>query len=195
VSARHTPVVDSLILQGPPAIQEAWLDPDLPDRVAAKDPKVHLQGPSTPDRIAYRLEIPEIPADAQVLSATLSLYTVPWGEDNRYATVAVHRLRRDWQPTTANYQSPWTAPGLQTDVDYDAEPLLTLELVDLLHAEGWLELDITPAVQDWLAGQPNHGLLVHLTDDSFGMAHFWVYTGQYEDPGLRPRFAVQYQRP
>jgi hypothetical protein len=80
-------------------------------------------------------------------------------------------------------------------VDYVVEPLLTLELDDLLHAEGWVELDVTPLVQDWLGGEPNQGLLVRLTNDSFGMAHLWVYTGQYEDPDLRPKFALVYRRP
>jgi serine/threonine protein kinase len=194
-AARQTPVVDSLILQGPPAIQEAWLDPDVPDRVSAEDPKVHLQGPSTPDRIAYRLALPEMPAGSELLTATLSLHTVPWGEDNRYATVAVYRLLRDWDPATATYVSPWTAPGLEPGVDYEAEPFLTVELDELLQREGWLELDITPVVRGWLAGQPNDGLLVRMTNDSFGMAHLWVYTGQYEDLALRPKLALRYQRP
>jgi serine/threonine protein kinase len=195
VAARHTPTVDSLTLQGAPTIREAWLDPDVPDRVAAEDPKVHLQGPSTPDRIAYQLVLPELPSDADVLTATLALYTVPWGEENRYATVAAHRLLQDWEPDSANYASPWTTPGLLSDVDYVAEPFLTLELDDLLTNEGWLELDVTQLVQGWLAGEPNQGLLVHLTDDSFGMAHLWVYTSQYEDPDLRPKFTLVYGRP
>ena len=130
-----------------------------------------------------------------MLSATLSLYTVPWGDDNRYATVAVYRLLRDWDPDTANYLSPWSTPGLQPVVDYEADPFCTLVLDDLLRSEGWLEVDITPLVQDWLGGKPNHGLMIRMTDDSFGMAHLWVYTGQYEDPDLRPRFSLEYRRP
>jgi len=195
VAARNTPAIESLILQGPPAVREAWLDPDLPERLSNEDPKVHLQGPSTPDRIAYQFTLPELPAGAEVLSATLSLYTVPWGDDNRYATVAVYRLLRDWDPDTANYLSPWSTPGLQPVVDYEADPFCTLVLDDLLRSEGWLEVDITPLVQDWLGGKPNHGLMIRMTDDSFGMAHLWVYTGQYEDPDLRPRFSLEYRRP
>jgi tRNA A-37 threonylcarbamoyl transferase component Bud32 len=195
VAARNTPTVESLILQGPPAVREAWLDPDLPERVSSEDPKVHLQGPSTPDRIVYQLALPELPAGAEVLSATLSLYTVPWGDDNRYASVAAYRLLRDWDPDTANYLSPWSTPGLQPGVDYEADPFFTLVLDDLLRGEGWLEVDITPLVRGWLAGEPNHGLMIRMTDDSFGMAHLWVYTGQYEDPDLRPRFSLEYRRP
>lgn len=95
-TARQTLTVESLILQGPPAVREAWLDPDLPERVANEDSKVHLQGPSTPDRIAYRLTLPELPAGTELLTSTLSLYTVTWGDDNRYATATVYRLLRDW---------------------------------------------------------------------------------------------------
>lgn len=194
-AAHPTPTLEILTLLGPPAIRGAWLDPDLPDRVAAEDPKVHLQGPSTPDRIAYQLVLPEMPPEAEVLTATLSLYTAPWGEENRYATIALHRLLRDWDPATASYLSPWNTPGLEPGTDYDAEPFLVLGLDELLRQEGWLELDITPVVRDWLAGQPNHGVLLHMTDDSFGMAHLWVYTGEYEDPNLRPKFTLMYRRP
>jgi hypothetical protein len=194
-AANATPAVEHLVLQGPPAVREAWLDPDLPQRIASEDPKVHLQGPSTPDRIACRLALPEMPAGSQVVSATLSLYTVPWGEDNRYATIAAHRLLRDWDPGTANYTSPWATPGLQAGVDYEAEPFLTLALDDRLQAEGWLEIDVTAPVGDWLAGQANHGFVLRMTDDSFGMAHLWVYTGLYEDPDLRPRLNLLYRRP
>jgi hypothetical protein len=195
VAGPATPIVESLVLQGRPAVVEAWLDPDLPERVAAEDPKVHLQGPSTPDRIAYRLALPELPAGAEVLSATLSLYTVPWGDDNRYATVAAHRLLRDWQPETTSYLRPWTTPGLLAGVDYEGLPFQAIALADLLQAEGWLEVDVTAPVRAWLAGEPNHGLLIRLTDESYGMAHLWVYTGEYEDPDLRPRLSLVYRRP
>ena len=186
------PVTATLILQGPPAVRGAWPDPGMPDRIAYEDPKVHLQGPSTPDRIAYRLILPALPEDTAIVTATLSLYTAPWGEDNRYATVALHRLLRDWSPITATYVSPWTSPGLSSGVDYEAEPLLRLELDDRLHNEGWLDLDVTGVVREWLAGRPNYGVMVHMTDDSFGMAHLWVYTSEYEDPDLRPKLTLVY---
>jgi len=184
-----------LTLQGAPAIAETWLDPDVPDRSAFEDPKVHLQGPSTPDRLAYRLELPQWPAGAELLTATLSLYTVPWGDDNRFAGVAVHRLLRDWDPATATYSAPWSSPGLEAGVDCDSEPTTVVTLTNLLQAEGWLELDITPAVRRWLAGEPNYGLSVRMTDESWGMAHLWVYTAKYDDPNLRPKLTLVYEQP
>ena len=194
-AAPNTPAVENLVLVGRPAVHEAWLDPDVPERYSNEDPKVHLQGPSTPDRIAYRLALPDMPPGSQVLSATLSLYSVPWGEDNRYATVSAHRLLREWSAEEANYLSPWTTPGLQAGVDYVAEPFTLLALDERLTAEGWLEIDVTAPVNEWLAGEPNHGVVLRLTDDSFGMAHLWVYTGEYEDPNLRPKLSLVYRRP
>ncbi len=194
IAARATPAV--LTLQGGPAIADTWLDPDLPDRSAFDDGKVHLQGPSTPDRLAYHLTLPEWPPQTELLTATLSLYTVPWkAEDNRYATVTVHRLLREWEVTTATYATPWSSPGLQPDVDYELEPTTVVTLTTLLQNEGWLDLNITPAVRDWLEGQPNYGLAVRLTNDSFGMAHFWVYTAEYEDPDLWPKLTLIYWQP
>ncbi len=194
VAANVTPTMQTLILQGAPAIRGAWLDPDLPNRSAVEDPKVHLQGPSTPDRIAYSLVLPEFPEGTEIVTATLSLYTVPWGEENRYATVALHRILRQWDPGTATYESPWARPGLSPDVDYEAEPFLTRELSDRLRTEGWLELNITDVVRDWFAGEPNYGILLHMTDDSFGMAHLWVYTSEYDDPDFRPKLTLAYEQ-
>ena len=193
IAARPTPAV--LTLQGGPTISDTWLDPDVSDRPAFDDGKIHLQGPSTPDRVLFRLALPEWPADTELLTATLSLYTVPWkAEENRFATVAVHRILADWDVTTATYATPWRTPGGEPDVDYESTPLITVTLMTLLTQEGWLDLDITPLVRDWLAGQPNFGLALRLTDDSFGMAHLWVYAGEYEDPNLRPKLTLVYQR-
>jgi len=194
VAADVTPTVQTLILQGAPAVRSAWLDPDLPHRSAAEDPKVHLQGPSTPDRIAYQIVLPDLPEGAEILTATLSLYTAPWGKDNRYATVALHRVLREWDPATATYTSPWTKSGLSPDVDYEVKPFLTRELSDRLHKEGWLDLNITGVVREWLAGEPNYGILLHMTDDSFGMAHLWVYTSEYDDPDFRPKLTLAYEQ-
>lgn len=188
------PALSVLTLQGGPAVADTWIDPDVPDRPAFDDGKIHLQGPSTPDRVLVRLTLPEWPAQAELITATLSLYTVPWkAEENRFATVAVHRVLTDWDPATATFETPWSAPGLAPGVDYEAEPLVSVALTDLLQHEGWLDLDITTAVRDWLAGQPNHGVAVRLTDDSFGMAHWWVYAAEYEDASLQPRITLTYR--
>ena len=188
------PAAVTLTLQGGPAIVDTWLDPDVPDRPAYDDGKIHLQGPSTPDRLIYRLALPEWPAGTELLTATLSLYTVPWkAEENRYASVSVHRVLTDWDPATATYEVPWQTPGLAPGVDFEAEPLTAITLTNLLQREGWLDLDITPAVRAWLAGQPNYGVAVRMTDDSFGMAHLWVYAAEYEDANLYPKLTLVYQ--
>ncbi|MEJ5198222.1 MAG: protein kinase [Anaerolineae bacterium] len=192
-AARSTPAV--LALQGGPTILDTWLDPDVPDRPAFDDGKIHLQGPSTPDRVLVKLALPTWSADTKLLTATLSLYTVPWkAEENRFATVAAHRILTDWDVTTATYETPWHTAGMEPDVDYEATPFITVTLTTLLTEKGWLDLDITPLVRDWLEGQPNHGLAVRMTDDSFGMAHLWVYTGEYEDPNLWPKLTLVYRQ-
>lgn len=191
-AARSTPAV--LALQGGPTILDTWLDPDVPDRPAFDDGKIHLQGPSTPDRVLVKLALPTWPADTQLLTATLSLYTVPWkAEENRFATVAAHRILTDWNVTTATYETPWRTAGMEPGVDYETTPFITITLTTLLTEKGWLDLDITPLAREWLAGAPNYGLLVRMTDDSFGMAHLWVYTGEYEDPNLWPKLTLVYR--
>jgi serine/threonine protein kinase len=171
-AAAPQPILSTKVLQGSPAISDTWIDPDVPDRPAFDDGKVHLQGPSTPDRVLVRVALPEWPANTELLTATLSLYTVPWKpEDNRSAAVAAQRIWRNWDVTTATYESPWSMPGLEPGVDCEETPFITVTLTTLLTEQGWLDLDITAALRDWLAGQLNYGLALRLTDDSFGMAH------------------------
>ena len=188
------PPVEVLTLQGAPAIAETWIDSDVPDRPAAEDGKLHLQGPSTPDRLLVRVALPEWPVGAELVTATLSLYTVPWkAEENRSGTVAAYRILRDWDLASATYASPWSAPGLQPGVDYDSTPFITTTLNVLLTQEGWLDLDIAEPVAGWLAGEPNYGLALRMDDDSYGMSHVWVYASEYEDRSLTPKLTLAYR--
>lgn len=189
-----SPLINELVLQGGPAITDTWLNPDVPDQSAFSDGKVHLQGPSTPDWVLVRATLPEWPSNTELLTATLSLYAVPWEPAaNRFATVAAHRLLRDWDVETASYETPWRTPGMARDVDYESAPFNLVPLDAALTQEGWLDVDITAVARDWLAGEPSFGLALRMTDDSFGMAHLWVYTAEYEDRDLWPKLTLAYR--
>ncbi|HEY62983.1 MAG TPA: protein kinase [Caldilineae bacterium] len=182
-------------VQSSPALVDVWIDPDLPDENFFDAGKVHLQGPSTPDRVLFRIDWDAIlPQGTRVISATLDVYLAPWGEDNRSATLAAHAILTPWDPTTATYKTPWQTAGMRAGVDYAADPLAEIDLAPWLAEEGWLSLDITPLAPGH-SEVPNYGLMLRLTDDSFGMAHFWVYTNEYQDPNLRPRLTVAYEGP
>ena len=179
-------------VQNSPALQDVWIDPDLPDENFSDAGKVHLQGPSTPDRVLFAVDWGALlPENSQIISATLEVYLAPWGEDNRAAKLATHVIRTPWRPTAVTYNSPWRKVGPEANVDYDAAPLVEVDLTPWLAAEGWLALDVT-ALAPGISERDNHGLMLRLSDDSFGMAHFWLYTSEYQDLSLRPRLTITY---
>ncbi|MCD6290154.1 MAG: serine/threonine protein kinase [Anaerolineae bacterium] len=180
-------------VQSSPALVDVWIDPDLPDENFADAGKVHLQGPSTPDRVLFHVDWGAlVPEEAKVITATLDVYLVPWGKANRFATLATHVIQTPWQANAVTYNTPWHAAGMRASTDYTASPLTEIDLAPWIADGGWISLDITPLAPGH-AQTPNHGLMLRLTDDSFGMAHFWVYTSEYQDPTLRPRLTIAYE--
>ncbi|RLC91257.1 MAG: hypothetical protein DRI77_14030, partial [Chloroflexi bacterium] len=166
---------------------DTWLNPDLPDETWQEADLVHLQGPLTPDRLLFRFDLTGLPADATVLSATLTLRVELWGEESFPGAAVAYRVLTPWEPATATYDAPWSTPGLASGVDYDPTPLDIAPVPD----EGYLTLDVTRAVVAWRErGEPNYGLVVMMSEDSHNQAHHWVYLSEQPDPADRPTLRI-----
>jgi serine/threonine-protein kinase len=177
----------TLLLQGPGLVEDTWLDPDLPGEAWYEADLVHLQGPLTPDRLLLRFDLSELPAGAAVVSATLALRTELWGGQSFPGAAVAYRLLAAWEPQTATYNRPWSAPGLVAGIDYDPTPLDLGPVPDA----GWLALDVSQALAAWLEeGKPNYGLVVMMSEDSHNQAHHWVYMTEQRDPVDRPTLYV-----
>ncbi|RLC75517.1 MAG: hypothetical protein DRJ03_30145 [Chloroflexi bacterium] len=176
-----------LTLAGPDVVDDTWLNPDLPDETWQEADLVHLQGPLTPDRLLFRFDLTGLPADATVLSATLTLRVELWGEESFPGAAVAYRVLTPWEPATATYDAPWSTPGLASGVDYDPTPLDIAPVPD----EGYLTLDVTPATIAWREqGEPNYGLVVMMSEDSHNQAHHWVYLSEQPDPADRPTLRI-----
>ena len=189
-----TPVVQepsrTLVLEGPDIVDDTWLNPDLPDEVWHETDLVHLQGPLTPDRLLLRFDLAGLPAGATIVSATLTLRVELWGEQSLPGAAVVYRVLTPWEPATATYNAPWSAPGLVAGVDYDPTPLDVAPVPDV----GWLTFDVRQALVFWHErGEPNYGLVVMMSEDSHNQAHHWVYMSEQPDPADRPTLRVVYE--
>jgi tRNA A-37 threonylcarbamoyl transferase component Bud32 len=178
-----------LVLEGPAVAADTWLDPDGPAAKWADADLVHLQGPLTPDRLLFRFDLAGLPAGATVISATLTLQVELWGDQSLPGAAVAYRVLTPWQPTTATYEAPWTAPGLSAGWDYDSVPLGLAPVPDL----GPLVLDVTPAVAAWLRGEPNNGLVVMMAADSHNQSHHWVMMTEQPSPTDRPTLRIAYE--
>lgn len=180
----------TLTLEGPDVVDDTWLNSDLPDEVWHETDLVHLQGPVTPDRLLLRFDLAGLPEGVTVISATLTLRVELWGEQSFPGAAVVYRVLTPWEPAVATYNTPWSAPGLVAGVDYDPTPLDVTPVPDT----GWLTFDIGQAVTAWCKrGEPNHGLVVMMSEDSHNQAHHWIYMTERPDPADQPTLRITYE--
>jgi len=180
----------TLVVQGPERVADTWLDPDVPDVLWGDADLAHLQGPLTPDRLLFRFDLAALPANIQIVSATLTLRVELWGNQSLPGAAVAYRALVPWDAATANYGVPWSAPGLAAGIDYDSVPLDLVPVPD----SGPLTFDVTEAVRAWAErGQPNYGLVVMMSADSHNMAHHWVMMSEQADAADRPTLAVVYE--
>lgn len=182
--------VAALTLRGPGVTEDTWIDPDTPGEVWGATDQVHLQGPLTPDRVLVRFDLSGLPTGARIVSATLSLRVGLWGDQPLPGAAVVYRVLVPWSQAAANYDTPWSAPGLAKGIDYDPTPLDVIPMPDT----GLATFDVGRAVARWHEnGEPNHGLVVMMSADSHNQAHHWVYMSEQPDPADQPVLQIFYE--
>ncbi|WP_431897990.1 DNRLRE domain-containing protein [Nonomuraea sp. bgisy101] len=127
----------------------------------------------------------QIPADAQITEAALSL----WGTTSTGsgAGFTAHKLTKDFDEA-ATWTSPWTSAG----GDFDATPAATL--TGLTAAPGWRKWIVTDVAKSWTATPAaNHGLLVKVGDEAGAAKQSASFLASEADEGaLQPRLRVTY---
>jgi hypothetical protein len=125
-----------------PLVADATADPAA-TRALGSDPAL---GVSATKATYVRFDLSRLPAGTTVHRATLSVYV---GRMLANGSIAVHRVTGAWDEDTLT-------AARQPTVDAPLPEGLTLA-ADTPFLE-YLTVDVTAAVQAWLAGQPNHGL-------------------------------------
>ena len=151
---------------------------------------MHLQGPLTPDRLLFRFDLSGLPQGAEVVSATMMVRVELWGDQSLPGAAVAYRVLTPWEPETATYNAPWSAPGLAEGVDYDSVPLDIVPVPD----EGLLVFDVSQALAFWHdRGEPNYGIVVMMSADSHNQVHHWAYLSEQPDSIDRPTLRVVYE--
>ena len=88
---------------------------------------------------------------------------------NRY--LSVHLMKKAWNEAQANARyrvmgTPWTTEGIDISGS-DADACAQCGIITMFPARpsGFVEFDITAAVQSWAQGVPNNGVLVHAINE------------------------------
>jgi len=124
-----------------PLVADATADPAAA-RPLGSDPAL---GVSTTKTSYVRFDLSRLPAGTTVHRAALSVYV---GRLLATGSIAVHRVTGTWDEDTLT-------AARQPSVDAALAERLALS-ADTPFLE-YLSIDVTPAVQAWLAGEPNHG--------------------------------------
>lgn len=142
-----------------------------------------------------RFDVSSIPADAQVISATLQLWAKGWGGvditvEAFYITRTVSACQSTW--LTATTGNPWGAPGCNsttTDRRGTAESAVTTQGIGQ-----WYLWPVTQVVQGWVSGAlANNGVLLRGYSNLLADIVSFAST-EDADSTIRPRLVVYYIR-
>jgi serine/threonine protein kinase len=180
----------TLLLEGADAIVDVWLNPDQPDDAGQVVERAQLRGARPADRILIAMGISPLPPEAEVVSATLTLRVEAQKKTSAPCRLVAYRMATLWRPTSATYNSPWSAPGLLAGVDYDSTPMDRVTLPD----SGLVALNMAQTIVGWQKrGRPGGGLVLMLSDDSPSQCQYWVYTTEQANPADRPTLRISYK--
>jgi hypothetical protein len=135
-------------------------------------------------------DVSQLPPSGSVRTAKLRLYVCDRTNENA-TTLRAYRLLRPFVDIQANWNrasqvEAWGLPGATDSSDYLPE---VVGEASLHQADGWIELDVTAAVQRWMA-QPasNQGLILRAEGPvSVG---YTFYSSEISDATVRPQLVV-----
>ncbi len=130
-------------------------------------------------RALFRFAALDIPANAEIVEASLVVFALPNGT---YSRIGVHRVLTDWDQESAN------------DLDWSPEGGLwdPMPASQFSAPGGYAMADVTPLVQRWIIGEwPDQGLLLVEEENS---GHVFA-SRDVTNPMLWPQVHVCYQPP
>ncbi|NOZ05879.1 MAG: DNRLRE domain-containing protein [Chloroflexi bacterium] len=144
-----------------------------------------------------QFDLHAIPAEADVVSATLSLYAT-WQSNGLYACGRAYGLKRPWSEDAADWYaatttSLWGQQGA-SDTTTDRDPASFALRTFLSGDSRWYDFPVTWLAQRWVnTPQSNHGLLLYpsgvsSTQMDFASSEFWNLS-------QRPRLTIVYDLP
>ena len=135
-----------------------------------------------------------VPEGAIIQSATLALYKA----GSYDAVFNLYRMLQDWSESAATWNQrlqgvAWGAPGaMAADVDYGSTPDAQASIA---WNPGWLQFDVTAAVQQFSSGQPNYGWRLRGISGNIANGKSFNTREFASDPTLRPKLTIQYYLP
>lgn len=131
---------------------------------------------------------PEIPANADIKNAVLSIFFATGTEGDTISTAC--RLIKEWDESTVTWMSAdsgvaWDSVG----GDYSAENAAQTGYAPV---SSWEDYEVTDIVQQFIDDTPNYGFLI-ISDLTVGNTHRDYCSSEYTDAdSLRPKLTITY---
>ncbi len=130
-------------------------------------------------------DLSPIPAGASVISASLELRPVAGSDLN--VSVRLYRVLQNWSACAASWNHPWNLAGCG-GIGSDHVVTETSQAA-AAGSGGWYTFDVGSAVQSWISGQANYGIVL-IADYSNGLLR--LASADSSDPRVRPKLTVTY---
>lgn len=180
------------------ASQDTWIDKNQANHNFGSCDQLTIdtsQGSLGNGRMLLRFDLAALPANAQIVSATMQLTKT--GGATASHNLEAHPLTAAWDEgigdcSGVSGEASWSKrlPGTGWDTqggDYDPQALDTVAV----SADGVYTWDVTSAVQGWTnSPATNFGLLIGTPDS--GTDSYAFGSREHSDPSLRPKLTVTY---
>ncbi len=162
-------------------------DPTAPEFAAAA---WTINGASAYYRGLIKFDLSNIPANATIVSAKLTLYSNPtplngnhvdpnFGSDN---SMYIERIASNWSSATAKWSNlPATTSSNRISIPHTSQKILDL-----------VDLDVKNLVSEMISSNTNYGFMIRLQNDVIYNSRIFC-TSKYSDAAKRPKLVVVYQ--
>ena len=161
-----------------------------------------LGGEGQDRRSLMSWDLSALPGDITINEAAVELYRFD-GDAENPVELALYRVTHNWVEGTGN--NFWPGSGYDSDGatwltattgvawteaggDYHATAVGTTTLPAGLD-DAWVHIEATAAVQDWISGEDDYGLLLRPLS---GTGYHYFHSREAVTPTLRPRLVVTY---
>ena len=126
-------------------------------------------------------EIAEIPSDATITSANLTLTEYIYDSPPAVDTLRIDRIKVDWDEGTIVYSTA-NNDGAFVDVNSTTYNIPT---------SGENTFDVTDIVQAWVSGSTNHGIRLK-KETAGGYNYEYFYSSEHGTASERPKLTIEY---
>jgi peptidoglycan/xylan/chitin deacetylase (PgdA/CDA1 family) len=149
------------------------------------------------NRSLVRFDIQGIPANAQIVKATLDLYTTYRGSGT--ICFAAYNLKRSWSENAATWNVAttdvaWGQPGANDTTTDRADTYLPGFRIPLMPDSTWRTLNLTDIVKQWISNPTSNNGIILLASGPTG-TQYGLASSEYGDILLRPRLTITYTLP